>query len=86
VLHVEGPIVEELDQGRVDRSGVRCERVSVNSQEDIDNSESDAFVAVDEWMVLNETFQKGCGFVDDRVVVTGSARSVLCGRKERLLS
>src|SRR6266480_7758583 len=77
VLHVEGSIVEELEQGVVDRCRVGREYVAVDSQEDIDHGESDSFVAVDERMVLNETFQECCGFVDDRVVVT-SLRSRQC--------
>ena len=54
MLHVEGALPEELHHMAIDRRGRCSDRVSVDSQEDVDSGERNALVAIHERMIVHE--------------------------------
>jgi hypothetical protein len=71
VLHVEGPIFEELHHVVVDGLRIRSNRKTVDSQKDVDHGKRHPFVAINEGMVLDEAFEQRGSLMDQRVVVAG---------------
>src|SRR3982074_148771 len=71
VLHVEDPLLEELDQKVVNRLGTPGDSEAIDAQKDVGPRKSNPFVAIHEWMVLHETLQESGGLMNDRVVVAG---------------
>lgn len=69
MLHIERMRIEEFEHVAMDSCRTGGDRVAVDSQKDIDYGERHPFVAVDERMVLNQTFHQRGSLVGDRLVV-----------------
>src|ERR1700728_4807416 len=55
----------------IDRCRRRSDRISVDSQEDVDYRKRDPLVAIYERVILHEALKQGRGLVDQRFVVAG---------------
>src|SRR5918994_5369987 len=71
IFHVKDALVQQTHELVVNGFRAGGNPIAIDSQEDIDNGERRTLVPVDEWMVLNQAFQKCSSLVDDCVVVAG---------------
>src|SRR4030081_1303865 len=71
MLHVKGLLLEQLHHEIVNRVRIGGHDVPIDAQKNVYHCEGHAFVSIDEWMILDQAFEKGRRFVHNRVVVPG---------------